>query len=453
MFEKVLIFILLICVAVNVVYSYKIFDNTEENSIHVNTRIFYSYVQSDKSAKSLQSIEDSDEIVGILITADNSSIYHDSITFSSDSSIFINDENQQTEEVTIEQSNQNFTAGKIKVYSEDKIGISTIIRNGKTPYYDGFFNLYLTDNGIVIVNNIETEKYLYSVVSSELSDAFELEALKAQAVCARSYILYQMQNPKYVEYNACVDDTTSSQVYNNKAATDKSIQAVQETEGCVLAYNDEIIKSYYYSTSCGSTAPGTIWNNTDYNYLTSTIIGNTSETVYDLKNEMQFREFIDTYKDVYDCEYPYYRWKCNLTLEDVEEAVESYLGYDIGALKKIETGNRLDGGILGGIVIYGTKKTVQISGQYYIRNALVNSVEVELNDGTTRTQTMLPSAFFYIDEIYEDSGLSGYRITGGGYGHGCGMSQNAANSMALKGMTYKEILSCFYEKATIQKIY
>ena len=91
--------------------------------------------------------------------------------------------------------------------------------------------------------------------------SYEKEALKAQAVCARTYAYRQIQGNAYGQYGAHVDDSTNFQVYNNISTSERTDQAVNETCGQMLFYNDKPIEAFYYSTSCGHGADGSVWGN------------------------------------------------------------------------------------------------------------------------------------------------------------------------------------------------
>ena len=97
------------------------------------------------------------------------------------------------------------------------------------------------------------------MVPSEMPASYEKEALKAQAVCARTYAYRQIQGNTYGQYGAHVDDSTSFQVYNNITTSERTDQAVDETYGQMLFYNDTPIEAFYYSTSCGHGADGSVW--------------------------------------------------------------------------------------------------------------------------------------------------------------------------------------------------
>ena len=112
---------------------------------------------------------------------------------------------------------------------------------------------------MILVNELPLEEYLYAVVPSEMPASYELEALKAQAVCARSYAYNQTQGLSYPEYNAHVDDSTSFQVYGNSKEQESAVRAVDETRGQKLWYQNQVVTAYYYSTSCGKTTGIEAW--------------------------------------------------------------------------------------------------------------------------------------------------------------------------------------------------
>ena len=129
----------------------------------------------------------------------------------------------------------------------------------RCPSYSGALELRAASGGIAVINELPVETYLCGVVPSEMPASYELEALKAQAVCARSYAFRQMTSYGYPEYEAHVNDSTDFQVYNNSERQESSTRAVTETEGQVVRYKGEIATTYYYSTSCGRTTSLEAW--------------------------------------------------------------------------------------------------------------------------------------------------------------------------------------------------
>ena len=112
--------------------------------------------------------------------------------------------------------------------------LSSIKRQNRHPSYRGSMELSLQCGKIIVVNELPIEQYLYAVVPSELSTGHQLEALKAQAVCARSYLYGQLKAKRYQKYHANVDDSVSCQVYNNIPEDTRSREAVDQTKGQVL---------------------------------------------------------------------------------------------------------------------------------------------------------------------------------------------------------------------------
>jgi stage II sporulation protein D len=157
------------------------------------------------------------------------------------------------------------TAQVILNPSKGLIGIETIKRNTKrTPYpvYRGKMEIKLsaTNGKIRVINEVNFEDYLLQVVPSEMGENFGLEALKAQAVAARTYALKDYFGNKYKSQGFHIDDSTKSQVYNNKDENETSTQAIRATKGEVMLYDDKPIDAKYYSTSAGfGAAAHNIW--------------------------------------------------------------------------------------------------------------------------------------------------------------------------------------------------
>ena len=115
------------------------------------------------------------------------------------------------------------------VNKEDKITILNVNKSYGNPSYRGDIEIALYDEGLVIINEVPIEEYLYAVVPSEMPVRFGVEALKVQAVCARSYAYKQLMNNSYGKYGAHVDDSVNFQVYNNVEEKEDSIRAVKGT--------------------------------------------------------------------------------------------------------------------------------------------------------------------------------------------------------------------------------
>lgn len=166
------------------------------------------------------------------------------------------------EVVTICPDDAMFAKGTIHIEPKeegDLIAVVTLNRGCGVPNYRGKIELFQTAEGVVIVNELSMEQYLYGVVPSEMPASYEPEALKVQAVCARSYAYKQTQGFGYPEYQAHIDDSTAFQVYGNSGEQASTNRAVDETRGQKLWYQDQVITAYYFSTSCGKTTTAEAW--------------------------------------------------------------------------------------------------------------------------------------------------------------------------------------------------
>ena len=399
-----------------------------------------------------------------------------------------------------------------------KISLLSVNRSQGTPAYRGSMEIRKTGQGFVVINELPVEEYLYGVVPSEMPVSYPMEALKAQAICARTYVYAHLESPGYGEYGAHVDDSTGYQVYNNTAEKEEAIQAVQETKGEVVRLNGELVDTYYYSTSCGFGADERVWNPGEekkVSYLTAASISETAMqqdqnsaeipgteyfTAQDMCRGDYFHEFLQNPPETdFERQEPWYRWSITVESLDTEslrkvlkerqeaepdrilvekngdktEPVGSNAGNtdsnagntgsnaeaageweDIGRITDICIGKRGDGGIAESLVIKGEKKTVTVLSQYNIRAVLcAGGVTAVRQDGSkVELKMLLPSAFFEIESVKEGENMIGYKLYGGGYGHGAGMSQNAARHMAEKGYTTADILLFFYRDCKIENV-
>lgn len=413
-----------------------------------------------------------------------------------------------------------------------RISLLSVNRSQGTPSYRGSMEIRKTGQGFVVINELPIEEYLYGVVPSEMPVSYPMEALKAQAICARTYVYAHLESPGYGEYGAHVDDSTGYQVYNNTAEKEEAIQAVQETKGEVVRLNGELVDTYYYSTSCGFGADERVWNPGEekkVSYLTAVSISETAMqqdqnsaeipgteyfTAQDMCRGDYFHEFLQNPPETdFERQEPWYRWSITVERIDTEslrkvlkerqeaepdrilvekngdktEPVGSNAGNagsneentdsnagnvggnagnagsnaeaareweDIGRITDIRIGKRGDGGIAESLVIKGEKKTVTVLSQYNIRAVLcAGGVTAVRQDGSkVELKMLLPSAFFEIESVKEGENMIGYKLYGGGYGHGAGMSQNAARHMAEKGYTTADILLFFYRDCKIENV-
>lgn len=322
---------------------------------------------------------------------------------------------------------------KIRITANDggEITLHSIQRAYGTPSYAGTIELRRTEEGLVVINELPLEKYLCKVVPSEMPFYYELEALKAQAVCARNFAYKQIMDPGYPEYEAILDDSNARyQVYGNCQEDAFVNQAIEETKNQVMRYKGRLVTTLYFSTSCGYTTGLEAWGTEE------------DEASRYLKSVEVKGDDGD-----YEAEIPWYRWEIRIPVETLSSQVSLNTETDIGTIQDIEITKTGDGGIALEVRITGDKDTVTVETENKIRKALGGTgAEVVRQDGSVEPGTaMLPSAFFTIEKEGD-----AFAVSGGGFGHGIGMSQNGANEMAKKGKNCEEILSLFFYDVKVE---
>lgn len=339
---------------------------------------------------------------------------------------------------------------EIRPAGDEGITVNSIERAHGTPTYSGSLEIRRAEEGLVLVNDLYLEDYLTKVVPSEMPSSYEKEALKAQAVCARTYAYRQIQGNAYSQYGAHVDDSTNYQVYNNKACDDKTTAAVQETYGKMLFYDDKAVEAFYFSTSCGHTTDGSVWGSEGAKlpYLQAVELRDRRKTL-DLTDNSAFDAFIRD-KDVPACDsgFAMYRWETDIGSDVLSGQIAG-----VGKVQNLTVTKRGPGGIAQELLVEGTDGSTTVKTQGNIRNALGNaSLVIKKKDGSTlEGSAMLPSAFISIEKRTGDDGAISFHIYGGGFGHGVGMSQNGAQGMAKEGKSYQEILKFFYKGAELRE--
>lgn len=400
-----------------------------------------------------------DNIRVIIKTSGFRDIFFNEAVFCADSGMIVEtgEESYETapgETVVFNPDTEDFNEGRIKLIPKSgEIQFQSVNRGIGTPSYGGTLEVSLYDEGIVVVNEVGIEDYLKKVVPSEMPSGFNLEALKCQAVCARSYAYTELSNNYYSAYGAHIDDSIQFQVYNNSQRAESTDTAVDETAGQVLSYNGEVVKTYYYSTSCGSTTDVTLWGNTieNYPYFVAECVGGVDRGLT-LTVESEFNTFIKGENEAdYDYDCTLYRWSMEESVKEISEGFARSTGKNVGNIKDIEVLERVNGGAAVKVKVTGDKGETVIDSESAIRAAFGNAnVDMNTKSGTTRYAN-LPSTFCVFEKVTEGKNLTGFKITGGGYGHGIGMSQNAANKMA-ESMTYAQILEFFYRGTTLTLI-
>lgn len=356
-------------------------------------------------------------------------------------------------QLTVAPDDERLKYGRIIITPEGDEGIAvpTIERSQGTPVYSGKMEIKACEEGLVLVNDLFLEDYLTRVVPSEMPPSYEKEALKAQAVCARTYAYRQIQGNSYSQYGAHVDDSTNFQVYNNTNPDERTTQAVKETYGKMLFYEDNPIDAFYFSTSCGHTADVSVWG-TDADklpYLQAVEVKSGRRTLGQGDND-KFDSYIrNSDASAYDSSFAMFRWETDISSDIISAQVSG-----AGKVTDMTVVSRGPGGIASELQVTGSDGTVTVKGQSAIRSALgSSSLVITKQDGKTMegSQT-LPSAFISIEKRSGEDGSISFHVYGGGFGHGVGMSQNGAQGMAKEGKDYTAILSFFYNGTELREI-
>ena len=266
------------------------------------------------------------------------------------------------------------------------------------------------------INTLDLEDYLCSVISSEMSANSPMELLKAHAVISRSWAIRAMQNPNHEGFHVCADD--HCQRYEGlRRMNERPVQAVRETAGQVLLYNDEVCDCRYYKCCGGRTEIWrTCWEDINVPYIQSVecpYCGRISERTLSLV----LNNYDQETKDFHD-------WKVQYTDEELDEIVNTrYPG--IGHVLAIEPLHRGISGRIDRLRIIGANRTETIGKELTIRYAL--------------SKKCLYSSWF---EVSHENGL--WTLAGHGWGHGAGLCQIGAAQMAEEGFTYEQILAHYY---------
>jgi stage II sporulation protein D len=263
-------------------------------------------------------------------------------------------------------------------------------------HYTGTIDVWKGDNSLYIINELPLEDYVKDVVAVEIRPDWEMEALKAQAVISRTYALFQKRKNGNSIYH--IASSVIDQVYKGNTPDIRVSNAVEETKGEILTFNNSLIEAFYHSTCGGMTEDPEDVFGKSYPYLKSV------ESPCDLS--------------------PYSKWEKNIDIRDIEEALN---------LSDIQ----------------------ELSITSYTATQRVKQIEIRTNSGHTTINATdlrkalgwksLPSTNFSISRV-EDSIV----FKGKGYGHGVGLCQWGALQMAREGKNYKEILAFYYPGTVIQ---
>ncbi|NLL77618.1 MAG: SpoIID/LytB domain-containing protein, partial [Clostridiales bacterium] len=347
----------------------------------------------------------------VIKNASFSNVYHDKVELTADTDFTVcygdyddlkREEHKAGEIVVIDADSEYFISDRVYIEPSaltGRIRLLSVPRTQGTPAYRGKMDISATPDGLVIVNELLLEEYLYSVVPSEMPASYPLEALKAQAICARTYAYRHMAHSGIAQFGAHVDDSVGYQVYNNIAEDAQATKAVKETTGQLLYYGEELCGSYYYSTSCGFGSDSNIWKSDtseDTSYLVSKRIGANEEdyTGEEMTEEENFDSFItQAFDSDYEKEEAWYRWKYEVTNVDAKKILSALeKRYEVnenliltklkdgsfaskpikrlGDIQNIYVEKRNNGGAADELIIEGSINTYKIISEYNIRYVL-----------------------------------------------------------------------------------
>ena len=280
---------------------------------------------------------------------------------------------------------------------------SRIRINGKN--YRGLIDFYPSDKGLLVVNELPIEEYLVGLINCEISSLWPVESVKAQAVIARSYAIYQKDARRAALYH--LESSVMDQVYDGVDIEDsRASRAVQETAGEVLTYSGGVIQAFYHSNCGGHTESAhNVWG-ADLPYLQGV-----------------------------DCRYclnaPSARWETVLPLIKIELLLKA-AGYRVPELSGLRTGGTNRSGRLQDLTLSTARGDLLVPAVNF-RKAIGYSV-IKSTNFTVRMRG---------DDIV---------FTGLGNGHGVGLCQWGAKQRAGDGFNYREILSYYYPGVRIEKL-
>lgn len=383
-----------------------------------------------------------------------------------------------------------FDSGIVEAAPTGDNPLSVTFSDGTKRQYFGTVELERRQDGISVINELPLETYLRGVVPHEMPVDFGETALQAQAITARSYAYNQFYANSYCGYGAHLADTVASQVYLGADTAELSDAAIKATEGKCLTAGNEVVTTYFYSTSCGYGADAKeVWSaNGTFTeeskpYLTGGTHGISTENADTEEEWLAFWQ--DWEIEGYDDASPWYRWKTyfgagqltEITGAKLKEAAKSHPAHvevlqedgswkaqtpeDLGRLTGISVAKRGESGVMEVLRLDYEKGSVQVKTEYTIRQVLSptkmtigDPIYLQRKDGESLTgNTILPSGFFAVKEMKNAEGkLTGVALYGGGNGHGVGMSQYGAKGMAEEGKTAEEILEHYYTGTTVQQV-
>lgn len=368
------------------------------------------------------------------------------------------------------------------------IGVNFHWERKETQTFLGTLRFVVESDKIVAINELPVEKYLESVISSEMSATSSLELLKAHAVISRSWLLAQMKKRREVAesgnnffsftkkedtlirwydredhtlFDVCADDHCQRYQGITKETSPHVAEAIRQTKGQILMDGEEICDARF-SKCCGGITEEFqyCWEDTPKTYLTAVrdIALGVEHTLPNLTNEeeaekwirfnppafcnTQDKKILSEVLNDYDQEtVNFYRWKETLSQEKLQQLIADKLKMDLGAILDMKAVERGKSGRISKLQIIGTEKTFTIGKELEIRRTLSDS-------------HLLSSAFVVDKYDKDEQGVpQRFELIGAGWGHGVGLCQIGAAVMGEQGYHYDAILLHYYQGAEIKKLY
>lgn len=364
---------------------------------------------------------------------------------------------------------------KLELLNQDKgFKIKNLKRGYAEPIYFGNIEIIKNNDKYTLINEIEFEKYMEGVLASNNGNYENIEMLKTMAVINRSTAISNIEENKFKETGANIDDKII--FYNNLPTNENIKKAIEETKGKFLAYENQAIKPNYFGYSAGVTANnGEIWAGKKFKefptetkpYLTYRKLFN-NEIFENLQDEVNANIFFKS-KDI-DCienDSIWFRWTTNLeqnSIQNLNKNIKTlydkhknfiktyengeYIYKPVETLGKIKDINITKRGQAGNVMemeIVGEEAKILLNTDTVIKEFF--NLDYVINNNGERLNNIknLPSSYFVFDKIYDNEGyLQKLVFYGGGNGHGVGLSLYGADKLAKEGKTYEEIISYFY---------
>lgn len=354
---------------------------------------------------------------------------------------------------TLVMNTERITGDYFRVSSNDKDAKFFLEYDGlqrRSTRYEGVLLFYPSADGFYVVNELPLETYVAYTVPGEMPASYPAEALKAQAVCSRTYAVKNMGGME--DYHADVDDSVSWQVYNGQETDQKAAEAVKDTAGEILLWKGKPAEIYFFSTSCGLTSRKDIWDPAaEDGCLKAAYVGKNEHMP---ESEEAFAAYIQADdEDAWESDMPWFRWRITMPLSQIQELSDRKKG-GLGTVLSLAVTSRSTGWAATELTVTCEKGSYTVDSEYAIRSFLSpEGRKMRNQEGKVSSPKILPSGYFVLKPYYDaDGALAGYRIRGGGLGHGAGMSQNGAKAMAEQGMDHRQILETFYQDVVLKTV-